>query len=240
MTEKRLNNKIKAILFDLDGTLIDVNLKLFIPGYLNLLANSVAHLISPKKFIPKIIKASEAVNQNDGKETNDEIFAKNFFPIEGYHRDDIQPLFDKFYETEFGKLRQYTTVKSDAHTVMQTVFEKGFDVVIATTPVLPLTAIEQRLNWAGVGDFNYKLITHIENMRANKPNLLYYEQIIEFLGYSPENCLMVGDEDKDMVASKIGCYTFLVHSSNTDITSETPKPTFQGALNDLNSIMKNL
>ena len=40
-----LRNQLKAILFDLDGTLIEVNLKLFIPEYLKLLASNVSHLV---------------------------------------------------------------------------------------------------------------------------------------------------------------------------------------------------
>lgn len=228
-----LNNTFKAILFDLDGTLINVDLKRFIPGYLKLLADSISDLIPPKKVITKLLKASEAVNRNNGQKTNEQVFQENFFPIEGYDIDDITPFFDRFYETKFSELRQYTSKKPEARSVMNTVFEKGYDVVIATTPVLPLTAIQQRLDWAGVGDFKYVLITTIENSRANKPNLTYYKQIIDYLGYSPKDCLMVGDEDKDMVAKSIGCQTFLVYSSNTDMESEIPEPDFKGTLNNI-------
>ena len=38
---------IKAVLFDLDGCLIDVNLQKFIPNYLKLLSDTVAHLVPP-------------------------------------------------------------------------------------------------------------------------------------------------------------------------------------------------
>ncbi|MFW9946034.1 MAG: HAD family hydrolase [Candidatus Odinarchaeota archaeon] len=231
------NISLKAILFDLDGTLINVDLKKFIPGYLKLLASSISHLVRPNKVITKLLKASEAVNKNDGNKTNEQVFLENFFPIEGYHIEDIQPLFDRFYETKFSELRKYTNKKPEARSVMNTVFEKGYEVVIATTPVLPLTAIQQRLNWAGVGDFNYKLITTIENSRANKPNLSYYKQIIDFLGYSAEHCLMVGDEDKDMMAKNIGCQTFLIYSSNTDLNSGIPEPNYKGTLHDILKIL---
>ncbi|MFX1587142.1 MAG: HAD family hydrolase [Promethearchaeota archaeon] len=231
------NISLKAILFDLDGTLINVDLKRFIPGYLKLLASSISHLIQPNKVITKLLKASEAVNKNDGNKTNEQVFLENFFPIEGYQVEDIQPLFDKFYETKFSKLRKYTIKKPEARSVMNTVFEKGYEVVIATTPVLPLTAIQQRLNWAGVGDFNYKLITTIENSWANKPNLTYYKHIIDYLGYSAKHCLMVGDEDKDMMAKNIGCQTFLIYSSNTDLNSEIPEPNYKGTLHDILKIL---
>lgn len=237
MIHVKLNKKIQAVLFDLDGTLIDVDLKKFIPGYLRLLSESIAHLVPPRKVISKLLKASEAVNNNNGTQTNDSLFAQIFFPLEGYTREEIQPYFDKFYETKFGELKKYTKKKENAHFVVEKVFEKNLKAVIATTPVLPLTAIRQRLEWAGVADFNYALITHIENSRANKPNLLYFEDIINYLGIPPNKCLMVGDEAKDMVAGKIGCPTFLVESSNTDVTSNIPDPSFKGNLEDILTII---
>ncbi len=228
-----LNHNIQAVLFDLDGTLLEIDLKKFIPGYLKLLSESISHLISPKKVISKLLKASEAVNNNNGTQTNDTLFAKVFFPINGYTREEIQPYFDTFYETKFVELKKFTKKKENARSVVQKVFKKNLKVVVATTPVLPLTAIQQRLDWAGVGDFNYSLITHIENSRANKPNLLYFQEIIDYLGIPPKNCLMVGDEAKDMVAAKIGCPTFLVESSNTELTPEMLKPSYKGNLEDI-------
>ena len=237
MKKEHLSKDIKAILFDLDGTLINVDLKLFIPGYLKLLADFMSDLLPKRKIIPKLLKSSEAVNKNNGQKTNEQVFFETFFPLDGYSKDDIQPLLDEFYKKEFKKLRQLTTKKPEARAVIQAIFDKDFDVVIATTPVLPLTAIQQRLEWADVGDFPYNLITSIENSCATKPNLTYYKQILQYLGYSPENALMVGDEDKDMVAAKIGCQTFLIHSSNTELDLETPEPNYKGTLNDLKNLI---
>ena len=229
--------QLKAILFDLDGTLIDVDLNQFVPGYLKLLANSVAHLIPPKKMVPAILKASEFVNNNDGKIPNEEAFSNAFFPVEGYEKDEIRPLFDKFYEEDFKILQKFTKKKPEARKVIQTAFNKDYKVVIATTPVLPLTAIEQRLDWAGIGDFPYDLITSIENTCATKPNLLYYQLIFKYLNLSAKECIMVGDEDKDMVCAKLGSQTFLVNSPNTNLNKETPEPTFSGELNDILEIL---
>ena len=229
------DSQIKAILFDLDGTLLEIDLDLFISNYLKLLAQSVAHIISPKKFIAKILKASKAVEENDGRKTNIEIYLDAFFPLEGYSYEEIKPFFDNFYEKNFSKLRQYTRRKPEARAVIQTAFDKGYVVVIATTPILPLTAIEQRLEWAGVDDFPFRLITTIENSRATKSltNLHYYEQILNAIGYPAESCLMVGDEDKDMIASQLGMQTFLILNSNTEINQNKIQPTYKGDLTDL-------
>ena len=49
--------------------------------------------------------------------------------------------------------------------------------------------------------------------------------------------MMVGDEDKDIVAKKLGLTTFLVSNSFTNIftnlSQTTPNPDYSGTLNDL-------
>lgn len=234
-----LRNQIKAILFDLDGTLIDVDLKKFIPEYLNLLASNVSHLVRSSKVISKLMISSQLIDKNNGSKTNEQIFNETFFPAIGYTREEMNPYIDRFYEKDFPKLRQYTRQKPAARKVMETVFEKGYDVVIATTPLLPEIAIKQRLDWAGVPveKFPYKLITSIENTSANKPNLLYYKSIADTIGILPHNCLMVGDEEKDMIAARIGMKTFLIQSINTELGSDTPEPDYHGTLGDLEKLL---
>ncbi|MFX0043159.1 MAG: HAD family hydrolase [Candidatus Hodarchaeota archaeon] len=235
--KESLDSQIKAILFDLDGTLLEINLELFVSNYLKLLAQSVAHVIPPKKFIAKILKASKAVEENNGRKTNIETYSNAFFPLEGHSREEIEPFFDEFYVKDFPNLQQYARRKPGARTVVQTAFDKGYDVVIATNPLLPLTAIEQRLEWAGVPveDFPYRLITTIENSRATKSltNLHYYEQILKTIGYAAESCLMVGNENKDMIAGQLGMKTFLILNSNEESHQDMLVPTYKGELIDL-------
>lgn len=236
---KSLDKNIKAILFDLDGTLLDVNLDMFISQYLRLLAKSVAHIIPPKKFISKIIEASKAVEKNNGFITNIDVYAEAFFPLEGHLREEIEPYFDGFYKNDFQNLRQYAQRKPEAREVIQIAFNKGYDVVIATTPLLPATAIEQRLEWAGVADFPYLLITTIENSCATKSlsHLVYYEQILDKIGWPAESCLMVGDEEKDMVAARLGMKTFFIEGKIQNFDNSVPEPTYRGSLTDLKPLL---
>ncbi|MFX0027605.1 MAG: HAD family hydrolase [Candidatus Hermodarchaeota archaeon] len=239
--EGTLDKNIKAILFDLDGTLLDIKLDKFVSQYIKLLAQSVAHVIPPNKFIPRILKASQAVEKNNGNASNEEVYENVFFPLEGRSREEIQPLFDKFYEVEFSQLRQYACSKPEARKVVQTAFDKGYVVVIATTPLLPETAITQRLEWAGVADFPFHLITTLENSYATKSvsNLLYYEQIINRIGFPAEACLMVGDENKDLISARLGIHTFLVESPYTEFDINIPEPKYRGTLEDLNNLILN-
>jgi HAD superfamily hydrolase (TIGR01549 family) len=232
-----LSKEIKAILFDLDGTLLEMDMEYFVPQYLKLLANNFTHLMKPSKFISKLMKASTAVDKNNGPHTNEEVFAEAFFPLIGYSPEEIMPIIDRFYIEDFPKLQQYTHHKPEARLVVKKAFDKGYDVIIATTPLLPKTAVIQRLGWAGVADFPYKFITSYENCCANKPNLLYYESILKEISRKANECLMVGDDNKDMVAAKLGIKTFFILNSRIKLDSDTPEPTFRGSLKDLENLI---
>ena len=77
--------------------------------------------------------------------------------------------------------------------VREVLSDEGYRVVIATNPLFPATAIEQRLDWAGVRDFPYALVTTMENSHFSKPNPRYYEEILAKIQSAPETTWMIGD-----------------------------------------------
>jgi FMN phosphatase YigB (HAD superfamily) len=232
-----MKDTIRAILFDLDGTLLGQT-DGFLPNYFQGLAACVAHIMPPDEFINHLLWASNVMMANDGRATNEEVFSAAFYPLAGHSRQELEPIFTEFYATVYPKLRQYTHYKPEARQVVQQAFDLGYDVVIATNPLFPATAIEQRLEWADLADFPYHLVTTYENSRACKPNLLYYEQVLESIGHRAETCLMVGDEDGDMVAAHLGYLTFLVPGPRTELGPATPGPTYRGTLTDLEALFQ--
>lgn len=231
---------IRAILFDLDGTLLDLDIDELLEPYIKVLAQSVAHLVPPDRFVPCLMQATQAMLANDGRALNAEVFARSFYPAVGRSRQELEPIFEQFYATEFPKLRACARRKPQARDVVQTAFTQGLDVVIATNPVFPSVAVQQRLEWAGVADFAYRLVTTYENSRATKPNLLYFELILETIDQPAEACLMVGDEDIDMVAAHLGCRTFLVPGVRSELAPTTPAPTGCGTLADLIALLRDI
>ena len=63
-----------------------------------------------------------------------------------------------------------------------------------------------RLSWVGLKPGDFDMVTSYETDRYCKPNPAYYSDICARIGFSPEECLMVGnDETEDMLAaSSIG------------------------------------
>lgn len=223
----------KAIFFDLDGTLLDNAMGSFLPHYFARLSARVAHIAPTKTFIAHLLAATEAMIANDGRATNQEVFAAAFYPFAGHSRAELEPIFEDFYTADFPILREFTTRKPEARPVVQLAFALGYDVAVATNPLFPATATRQRLEWAGVADFPYRLVTTYENSRFCKPNLRYFDAIAAQLGHAPEACLVVGDEDMDMVAARAGFPTFLVPGPSTNLDPATPEPTYRGSLAEL-------
>lgn len=233
-----MENEIRAILFDLDGTLLSNDMNVFLPHYFELLAAHVAHILPPERFMARLMQAVEVMLANDGRATNEEVFAEAFYPLAGRSREEMEPVFMEFYATKFASLAKYTERKPEARQVVQLALDLGYDVAIVTNPLFPATATEQRLAWAGVADLAYRLVTTYENSRATKPSLLYFEQVLETIDHSPEASLVVGDEDMDMVAAHLGCRTFLVPGPRTELAPSTPPPTYQGTLAEVGDLIR--
>jgi FMN phosphatase YigB (HAD superfamily) len=233
-----MENAIRAILFDLDGTLLSNDMNVFLPHYFGLLAAHVSHILPPEPFMARLMQASEVMLANDGRATNEEVFAEAFYPLAGRSREEMETIFVEFYASKFPSLVQHTQRKPEARQVVQLAFDLGYDVAIVTNPLFPATATEQRLAWAGVADFAYRLVTTYENSRATKPNLLYFEQVLETIGHPPEASLVVGDEDMDMVAAHLGCRTYLVPGPRTELAPSTPPPTYEGTLAEVGDLLR--
>jgi len=205
------NPVVSAILFDLDGTLLESRMHLFLPAYYRALWATVSHLSDYESFVGHLRRATFAMVSNDGSRTNEDAFSEAFYPFEGRPRDELEPLFGEAVENAFGL---------------------GYQVAIATNPLFPATAIEQRLDWAGVADLAFELVTSYENSRASKPSPLYYEDVCAALGRQPSECLVIGDEDWDIAAGEIGCRTFLVPGDATTRNPLTHVPDHTGSLED--------
>ena len=229
---------MKAILFDLDDTLLGNSMETFMPAYFQLLASYAAHLVPPERLLSELMRGSRAMIANDGTGlTNEESFAAIFYPALGYERAELEPLFERFYAEEFPRLRSLMQLRPEARPLVEWAFEQGLQVVIATNPLFPRTAIEQRMDWAGVPvtDFNYALVTTYENMHATKDHPAYYREILACLGRQPDECMMVGDNWQwDIVQSAaVGIPAYWIAESDEEPPEGDVTSVGQGTLADL-------
>lgn len=196
---------IEALLLDLDGTLLQNDMDVFVQAYLQALGRFMSGRLPSERLVPVLLRATQIMAANDGGDrTNEEVFAEAFYPAVGVERAELEPVFMRFYAEEFPKLRPLTQPAPEAALLVEWAVERGLQVVIATNPLFPRTAIEQRLAWADVGvdRFPYALVTTYEEMHASKQSPAYYREIARRIGFPEGKCLMVGDNwDWDVESS---------------------------------------
>jgi len=218
---------IKAILFDLDDTLLGNHIDTFLPQYFKQLGQYTASLMPHDRFIPLLLACTrEAIESTNMSKTNRDVFYSALTRETGWDAGEVELFFDRYYQTEFPKLREFTRPRPCAPHVVRYCLEAGYQVVVATNPLFPRAAIEERLAWAGVPvtEFEFELVTTIENMHATKPSRLYYEEILSRIKCAPEQALMVGDswENDISPAAALGLKTFWVPpAAETPVEDET-------------------
>lgn len=207
---------IKAICFDLDGTLLPMDIDVFCQRYFGMLADKmVLYGYEKRAFIAAIMQGSRAMYQNDGTRTNEQAFWDSFAESLGEGVRAHQCVFDAFYEKEFDLVREVCGFDANAARVVKTCKERGFTVAIATNPLFPRIATHKRLTWAGIDPQSVAFYTTYEDTHYCKPNERYYEEVAARLGVAPCECVMVGnDVTEDMAARKAGMHVFLLTGEN--------------------------
>ena len=142
---------IKVILFDLDGTLLPMDQDTFVKTYLGGMAKKLApHGYDPEQMVKAVYAGMKAMTTNDGSCTNETAFWNAFTGILGEQVKDDMPIFDDYYRNEFQDVKNICGFLPEAAQTVRALKEKGFRVVLATTPMFPSIATESRIRWAGL------------------------------------------------------------------------------------------
>ena len=203
---------IKAVLFDLDGTLLPMDQDAFIKAYLGGMAKKLApHGYNPDELVKAVYAGMKAMTTNDGSNTNEVAFWNAFTSILGEKVRDDLPIFDDFYRNEFQDVKNICGFLPEAAQTVCKLKGMGYRVALATTPMFPSIATESRIRWAGMQPEDFEIFTTYEHYHFCKPNLNYYKELIEKMGLQPEECLMVGnDVGEDMITEELGMKVFLM------------------------------
>ena len=233
---------IKAILFDLDGTLLPMNQEKFLKAYIGGLAKAAEpHGYEPMTITSSILAGTTAMLKNDGEKTNEAVFWDALAKIYGEAVLEDIHIFDEFYQTDFQKIKDVCGFAPQAAIVVSKIKEKGLRVALATNPLFPTIATESRIRWAGLDPNDFEMFTTYETSKYSKPNLNYYKEVLSELELEPEECLMVGnDVADDMAVTNLGMNVFLltdclINTKNEDI-SRYP----HGGFDELMSYIENL
>ena len=228
---------IKAVLFDLDGTLLPMDQDTFIKAYLGGMAKKLApHGYNPDELVKAVYAGMKAMTTNDGSNTNEVAFWNAFTGLLGEKVKEDMPIFDDFYRNEFQEVKNICGFLPEAVQTVRKLKEMGYRVALATTPMFPSIATESRIRWAGLELDDFEIFTTYEDYHFCKPNLNYYRELIEKMGLQPEECLMVGnDVGEDMITEELGMKVFLLPA---DLINKVGKDISQYPQGDLTDLLK--
>lgn len=204
--------KLKAVLFDLDGTLLPLDEEEFIKAYFGLLCKKFVPLGYDKdKLIAVIWQGTKLMMQNDGKKTNEQVFWDYFYKEFGEDKKVHFPLFDEFYNNEFLQTKICCKPNPHAREIMDFLKSNGVLAVLASRPVFPLDGMVNRAGFVGLNKQDFALITDYSSCSYSKPNPKYYAEILAKLNLQASEVLMFGNnEEEDGCAEDIGIKTYLV------------------------------
>jgi FMN phosphatase YigB (HAD superfamily) len=225
----------KAILFDLDGTLLPMDMDTFLKAYFHSVTRKFAHLLPPDRLIGDILHGTDAmVKSCDWNTTNREVFWSSFAPRTGIPAEVLEPMFDEFYGREFTGLQRVTGANPLARPLIEKLFRRGYRVAIATNPIFPERAISERLRWLELDTLPFDLVTTYETMHFCKPSPDYYTEVRRMLAVAPGDCLMVGnDVEEDLIAGSLGIKTFLVEDWLLNTRNLPVQADYRGSFADL-------
>lgn len=207
------------LLFDLDNTLLGNEMNDFIPAYLQALARRMSGVAEPDYLIKTLLAATRQMIENQSPDTTlEERFDSAFYPALGITRQQVQGIIDDFYSEDFPKLRGLTQFRPEAVDVIEQLYKRGDRAAVATNPLFPLTAILQRLSWAGfpAATVSFSLIPSYDSFHFAKPNPAYFTEFLAQLGWPKIPVVMVGNDlEADIgAASQIGLPVFWMTDHN--------------------------
>lgn len=202
----------RAVFFDLDGTLLPMELDEFMRSYFQSLGAYVARFgVGGESFMAGMKAGIKAMAAHDDGLPNAEAFWGGFFTHVDPDATDWKTQLDAYYDHEFGELGAGMQPHPAAARTVEALAAKGYPLVLTTMPMFPQRAVEWRLTWAGVDPSRFARITSFMNSTSVKPRLTYYAENLAAAGVAGFDVLMVGNNTlEDLAVLGLGADAFLV------------------------------
>lgn len=139
--------RYKTIFFDLDGTLLPIDMDTFLREYFSKLkAFADKRGYDGEKILFAVNKGVKAMLEEDTR-ANDLCFWETFEALSGFTRAEFEPLLMEFYENDFDEIGETVMPNPAAARTVATLKEKGYQLFLTTMPLFPAIAVEARLRW---------------------------------------------------------------------------------------------
>ena len=127
--------RYKTIFFDLDGTLLPIDMDTFLREYFSKLkAFADKRGYDGEKILFAVNKGVKAMLEEDTR-ANDLCFWETFEALSGFTRAEFEPLLMEFYENDFDEIGETVMPNPAAARTVATLKEKGYQLFLTTMPL---------------------------------------------------------------------------------------------------------
>lgn len=207
--------KYRAICFDLDGTLLGMDIDDFMSGYFSRIAKWAARCgLDSERFMVALKSGTKAMALDGNDSLNKEVFWKEFNKVYGEENlrgFDVEKIANEFYLEDFNHIGDGFKPNPIVNKTIEVLSAKGYPLVLTTMPMFPLQAVKHRLHWAGLNPDSFERITTYENSKTTKPRQTYFAENLAAMGLRGEDVLMVGNNTmEDLAFLDLGADGYLV------------------------------
>ena len=204
---------LKAVFFDLDGTLLPLKEMKFARLYFKTLYKKVSFLGIKKLSLYKALyKGALGVINNNGEQTNEKLF---WDIVTNYLGKDIlnhMDLLNDYYLNEYKKCLKASKKRPESKKIVEFCKVLGLKTVLSTNPVFPKAAVINRMDYVLLNENDFDYITTYDNSRFCKPNPNYFKEILNDLNLKPEEVIVIGNNEVEdgLCAKKAGITSYLI------------------------------
>lgn len=204
--------EINTLLFDLDGTIIDISKRAEILFYLRAFKRFKKYF-NPVSFYFSFWKSLRSLQTHDTNRSNYDVFIEKMARYGRTTPQVMDLLASELVENDFQSLGKFFTPVPGAREAIELAYQLGYSLAIVTNPVFPRKTVLYRMEWAGLRAENFLFITSSQDMNRCKPSVEFYKSLLTRLNLKPEKCLMIGNTPvDDLPAHDAGIRTFLVET----------------------------
>ena len=225
----------RAVLFDLDGTLLQVEMRSFIERYMTGFHSYCRDLVDYAPLQRGMRAGIHLLLETScGTRSNEERFFAFLAGRLQRDEDQLRERFTQFLDTGLEPLADAIFEIPEAFALLECCRQARIPLVLATNPVFPRALVEARCRWAGLDLEYFTLLTSLENSRYCKPQSGYFAEVAARIGVDPQDCLMVGNDTcHDLSATKIGMTTWLVDRHLLERDGPVWEPDYRGTHQEL-------